>query len=809
VASSRRQIAETTAAALLLLSLAGSAIAGPGFIEASRVRSGDLFTEITVRFKCNVNYLEHSPRSKGDQLVLHLEPTTICQGVSPSIADTREQIRPPAADKAKLVSIEYDGSVQSDKLLHFMFEESVQFFVSPTTNSNTVTVRVFADRDPDAADAETNSPARGTRQVQRDAKPASRYVINLASMQRRPAASDLPAIKPPTGRQLVITEATINGELWYRVRIGYYDAAQQAASDLATYRESYPRAWIDRADAVDAVTVDIPSTTEEDTAGPETDQEVAQLMRDANRAMTAGEISRAVQIYTKVLRMPASDYHQDAQEFLALARERNGQVAHAKAEYERYLALYPDADGADRVRQRLAALLSTGSSPKQRTASASSTTSSGGAPWKIRTFFSQYYRRHVNQVTEGEEITSQSSLYSDLSIDARKRGERFDLSARLTAGYRNSFMEETTSSGNNTRVSYAYVDLADAGTRLRGRLGRQTRNTGGVLGRFDGLNLSWDLGKQVRLQTVAGVPVYSTSYDDDVSRSFTGLSANFVTGDDNLDIGVFALQQDVEGMTDRQGIGAELRYFGESFNVWSIADYDPSFGELGSVFAQGSWRISPKSTISGVIDRRYSPFLSLGNAVIGQPLIDFDQLQVTMTEDEIRQLANDRSALSTTVSLGLSQALSPRFQLNLNASETRVDETTASQGVAATPATTYRYVSTNLVASSLFKEGDTAIVGLRYSSSDSTDVYSLSLDTRLPAFRNLRVSPRLRVDYREIRADQSTQWLLTPGLRVQYRWGRKTRLDLEAGRQFSRHEMAGTDIDRDSYFINLGYQLFF
>ncbi len=370
-------------------------------------------------------------------------------------------------------------------------------------------------------------------------------------------------------------------------------------------------------------------------------------------------------------------------------------------------------------------------------------------------------------------------------------------------------MEETTSSGNNTRISYAFIDLADARTRLRGRLGRQTRNTGGVLGRFDGLNVSWDLGKQIRLQGVGGVPVFSTSYDDELDRSFAGLSANWVTGNDDLDVGVFFLQQEVEGLTDREAVGAELRYFGESFNVWSIANYDPSFSELGSLFVQGSWRLNPRTTISGVVDRRYSPYLSLGNAVVGDQLIDFDLLLTTMTEDEIRDLANSRSALSTTYSMGWSQALAPRLQLNVHASETRIDETVAFQDTPAMPANTYRYLSTNLVASSLFKEGDTAILGLRYSSSESTNVYSLNFDTRFPAFRNLRISPRLRLDYREILSDQSEEWRVTPGLRLQYRWGRKTRLDFEAGRQFARRDLADLDVDQDSYFVNLGYQLFF
>ena len=106
-------------------------------------------------------------------------------------------------------------------------------------------------------------------------------------------------------------------------------------------------------------------------------------------------------------------------------------------------------------------------------------------------------------------------------------------------------------------------------------------------------------------------------------------------------------------------------------------------------------------------------------------------------------------------------------------------------------------------------EGDVGIIGLRYSVSDSTDVYSLNLDTRFPIGRMWRINPRLRIDYREILADQSTQWNYTPGIRIQFRPGRRWRVDLEAGQQFSRREMATSDLDREARFVYLGYQYFF
>ena len=74
-------------------------------------------------------------------------------------------------------------------------------------------------------------------------------------------------------------------------------------------------------------------------------------MKEGRRAMTAGEFDRAVPIFTKVLSHSDGPAAKQAQELLGLARERKGQLAHAKAEYETYLERYPDGEGANRVRQ--------------------------------------------------------------------------------------------------------------------------------------------------------------------------------------------------------------------------------------------------------------------------------------------------------------------------------------------------------------------------------------------------------------------------------------------------------------------------
>ena len=201
--------------------------------------------------------------------------------------------------------------------------------------------------------------------------------------------------------------------------------------------------------------------------------------------------------------------------------------------------------------------------------------------------------------------------------------------------------------------------------------------------------------------------------------------------------------------------------------------------------------------------------LSMSNALIGQPVLDFNELLILYPEDEIREFAIDRAALTTTYTIGASQPLSPRIHINVNASQATIEGTPESGGVFATEKSTYTYISTDLVASSLIKEGDVSLFGLRYSDSQSTEVFAIHLDTRFPIGKYLRLNPRLRVDHRTIKSDLSTQWIYTPGIRIQYRKDRRFRIEFEGGLRISSREMTGLTEDRESWFVNLGYQFLY
>ena len=535
----RRSSARQILLGLMVLLSSSAALAGPAFIAGANVESGGNGANVTILLACQVRYITHTPTNHASVFRIQLESTNTCNGVSPLVANTQEYYLPARAADARLTSIDYDGTTIGYQVLTLSFSKSVSLSLVTDSISDRVRLSVDFDRpvaaQPMAARQSTRQVATSSR-VQRPDPVMPVFVINLESSLRPPATADNPDLVVAAGHKVYFTTVQLDGKTWYRVRLGFFDSKKTAAAQLATVKQKYPGAWVDRASDAEISThrpAVVAATSSSQRSGgeqslalaasqssvktrpPVSDEKLASLMSDGRRAMIDGQLSQAVQIYTKVLQYPEHQYMPEAQEYLALARERNGQTAHAKAEYQRYLALYGDAEGADRVRQRLAALVASSQStqvaananairPMQRTTRQTS-------PWRTQTYFSQYYRRDVNQIGENDEVMSQSSLFSDVNFDTRRRGNRFDFGARVSAGYRKDLLEESLGPGDEVRISYAYVDLADSRLGIRGRLGRQSRNNGGILGRFDGVNLGYQLTERTSLNATVGKPVNSAS----------------------------------------------------------------------------------------------------------------------------------------------------------------------------------------------------------------------------------------------------------------------------------------------------------
>ena len=822
------------------------------FVEDIQVsRTGNEAT-ILVQLGCPMRYVSDVANQDGILLEIRLSPLDNCRTLGLGNGIASELYRPPSGRIARLIEVEYESLGLGDNLLMLRFEGPTTYRLTQRGDLRSLELTVSLDEN--QAPAATTVPPSGapSTSVPWDSVPPAQspavpratptdrtpltartiepetsndYVINLRST-RDPIDPEAVAGLDLEGKIIYVSDIDLNRIVWHRLRIGFFESEEAARELLATLADRFPRAWVGRAEPAEIVAAQerplafvtaaaagapieaTPSVAEplEPGAQAEAAERAEQLMADARAAMLAENYSEAIRLYTGVLQIPG-EHRAEAREFLGLARERNNQPAYARAEYRAYLQEYPEGEGAARVRQRLAGLTAAASQPRAPLRAAENEY----ATWDVFSGISQYYRRDVNQINEDADfLVTQSALYSDVDFNVRRRGSNFDVLGRVTATHIYDLMseEDFTSRGNDTRVSYAYIDVNDQQRRWSARMGRQSLHTGGVLGRFDGLYSTYEWAADRELHFTTGYPVESTRDSVQTDRQFYGFSADFNNVWRNLDLTAFVNQQAIGPLDDRQAVGGEARYSDDKRSIVGLVDYDTSYSELTAAVLLGTWRLENRMVFNVLLDERRSPFLTTRNALIGQQVSDIEELLLLYNEDEIRQLALDRTAVTHTATFGVSSPFAERFQINADVTTTETDATETSGGVAAIPGTgAQTYFSINFIGSGLFKAGDVTVFGYRRSDSDTYTTDLVTFDMRLPIGNVLRINPRVRIAQRKNLLDFTTQTTLAPSLRLLLNAKRRYRLEFEVGRDWTQRDLTTGELqDSGAYFYNLGYR---
>ena len=405
-----------------------------------------------------------------------------------------------------------------------------------------------------------------------------------------------------------------------------------------------------------------------------------ETLDQARAAITRRDYETAIRLLTRVTEAPENGSSADARELLGVARERNGQLAHAKAEYEEYLRRYPTGEGANRVRQRLTALLrsaldrqtgtkTNGSASRQADPAAAQS----DTRWYLRGTISEYFY-HDNMKTIVEDDfsnvvidngfrTLQSELVSALDADAGFESAGLHGRFRVAVAHRKDFLG---SNNDRTNVAQLFFEGANGDRTLLARIGRQYRSVGGIIGRFDGLLLGYQPWEHVRAEVIAGFPVDSSrSPLFTTHRQAIGASLAYLNGPWNADI--YTLRQTDHGILDRQSVGAEVRYVDAKASVIGLLDYDLHFQQINAAILSGSMTFANQTVLNVAFDHRRAPILRTSNALIGQSASNLEALLSTFSLDEIHQLALDRTAKSTSLLVSLTHPISERFSVGLDA----------------------------------------------------------------------------------------------------------------------------------------------
>ena len=762
-------------------------------IEDVGVTNQDGYATVTIQFGCDVRYISHTPASSGDTVRIRLAPGPGCG--SPAAGWV---VPPPLDDRGVIRSITLNRTLARDVDLGIRWSKSESFALVPSPNGRGLRLLLLR--------AEADRSKVTVREVSGG---ASVYAVNLDAAREPYDAAAIAAAAQATGVRAYVSEAVVDGEKWYRLRAGPFVSESDARRVLTAARTRYPKAWLAVADDATMSEPGLPdavgSVAQVKTPGNTTltQQDIDQTMKQAQEYFRKKDYGVAIQLLTRLTEQPEFPQRAQAQELLGLARERRGQLAHAKAEYEEYLRRYPDGEAADRVSKRLRAL-TFAASPASAQARAAAANDS---KWKVYGGVSQTYRRDTSSFDNGSvsrTATTQDAILSDVALAARRSGERYDFATRVSGAYGLDLMQNGP--GSQATVSLLFGEVHDRVLDWTIRGGRQSGTLGGLIGTFDGLFGGYQVLPKVRVNALLGYPVDSTRSSPSNDRKFYALSADFGTFAEAWDVSLYAISQDYYGFTDRQAVGTELRYFRPGLTFVGLLDYDIHFGDLNDVLLLATAALPARWTVSANLDHRKSPGLSLQNALIGQPVRTFDQLFGLYTSAQVEQMAMDRSAQSDTYTLSLSRPFGERWQWSMDLSGISISATPASGGVEGTLASgTDTIISTQALAYGLFDRGDVSSLGMQYQTGNASDTISIGLYTQQPIGQAWRISPRLRFDQRKFHADGSKQLLYAPGIRTEMHWQRLW-LELEGGAEIGQRTLGDSSADATRYYFSLGYR---
>ena len=641
--------------------------------------------------------------------------------------------------------------------------------------------------------------------------PLYKFAINLESSQNKNKISiSLKEFNVSSDYKIYQTEVSLGrNKSFYRLRVGFFKSKKEANRVARNFRAKFSKLWVDRLhkqdrDALEkwvALRKDRPVTikngaTSRNNSGSEADMEKmsVKLMTRANDAMKDKKFRLAAGIYTRIIGLGNTSKHQQAMEFLGLAREKNGQLIHARADYRLYLKKYSTGEDAARVRQRLLSLKTLLLMPRKRLKNVKSKRSDG------RFFGSvlQFYRKDVIAESVNE------TLSTNVNFLYRKRTDSLNIKSQFNV---NHFKYLNNSLNNDkSRVNTLFIDIADINNNKSIRLGRQSQNKGGVLGRMDGAWFGYRINPTWKLNMVTGYPVLaSISNNAQKNRFFWGVSADIDTISKNWNFNIYTIKQEIDSIVDRNAVGGEVRYRRGQQNHFALVDYDVHFSELNTFYYVGNWQFDNKAAVIITLTKRNSPILTSFNATQGQVSQSIDALLQIYTEAELHQFAKDRTAKYNSVSVSTTIPMNNKWSFIADGTVSNFSATPASAGVAATEGTGNEYFySAQFIGYNVFNADETSRYQYRYDDTKTFERLRLTASTRFRLKnKKWRLRPEITLENR-INSNGGTKQQVTVSLKLDYKIKRKLKLELDVSIEKGKTDFP-VSFTENNYFISAGY----
>lgn len=520
-----------------------------------------------------------------------------------------------------------------------------------------------------------------------------------------------------------------------------------------------------------------------------------ELMTSAKAAMKAGEYESATVMFNRLLNLPPNEFSQEAQELVGNARENNGDFAKAKIEYELYLKLYPESEGALRVKLRLADINAGKAKVAENKASTKKQINQVNQTSMFGSLSQYYYGGRTLTETKtptgktNDRLTDQSALVTSFDITERWRHNQYDDKLVVRDAQTHNFPPGDNFRDIN-RLTAAYWDHEDKSLGYMFRLGRQPGNSQGVLGRFDGGFLKYSFNDNFRITGVAGVPDNGSHSPIRTNRQFYGTALEFGAPSSTIAGNVYAIQQNADGFAERRALGTELRYFSNATSWFGLLDYDTIYDRVNIALLQGNWTDSREITYNVLLDHRKSPILYAETAIPAVAGVrSVGALQKVMTDKQIIKTVNEATADTDTALFGATKQITPKWQLG---GDIRMNRTSGTRGtgiefvpgILATPSTgtAYTYSLQGIGTNTIFAD-DTSVINTSFVDDPAYYAEILGL-TNVATFRTKwHVTSSINFYHQRSDASQNDLKLfkVAPTLRVSYQMFDNAQLEAELG----------------------------
>lgn len=540
----------------------------------------------------------------------------------------------------------------------------------------------------------------------------------------------------------------------------------------------------------------------------EVELEAKRLIGGAQDALKRGQPDVAVEVLNRLLNLPPNQQSQAAQALVGEAREKNGEFAKARSEYELYLKLYPKADDARKIENRLAKLPA---EPKEKIVPQVVVKQS--VDEKMASYGSltqNYYKGISRSEVSGSgttptvlDATDQSQLISSLDVTGRKRTETTDTRIVMRDDYRANFLSGTK---NENRLNSLYVEQSARDQSYLYRLGRQNAVGGGVPGRFDGGLLSYNLNPTWRVNGVAGTPVEFTGGGVE-RKTFAGISADLTRLPEQWSGSIYYIQQRVGGITDSRSVGGEAHYFDAKQNYTGQFDYDTLFKAVNIAMFQANWINDAGDNYLILADHRKSPPLQISNALPGQTTPSVKTLiESGVSRDALLAAAQPLSANSNLFMVGMTHPFSPRFRLGGDFRLTNISGTGASGTLPAVPGTGNTYIfSVQAMGNNLLFENDLGVASASYINARTYSARSLSFTQVETFFERWRVDVALQMNQQNDNFGVSTTRVI-PSFKLGYQMNESVSLESEGGIEFTNNTSAIQQEKTRRRYFYVGYR---